>query len=64
MGAKYTESQAKATKKYLKGIGEFKVRVDKKKKEVYQKAADAAGVSLNTFIVSIVDEKLGIEKPD
>lgn len=58
MGNKYTESQAKATKKYLKNIGECKIRIAPEKKKQYEQAAAAAGKSLNSFIVAAVDEKL------
>lgn len=35
VGNKYTEAQAAATKKYLKNIGEYKLRVSKEEKEKY-----------------------------
>ena len=37
MGNKYTEAQAAATKKYLKNIGEYKLRVSKEEKEILNK---------------------------
>lgn len=37
VGNKYTEAQAAATKKYLKNIGEYKLRVSKEEKEKYKK---------------------------
>lgn len=62
MGNKYTESQAKATKKYLKNMGECKIRIAPQKKERYEQAAESAGMSLNAFIVAAVDEKMEREK--
>ncbi len=58
MGNKYTEAQAAATKKYLKNIGEYKLRVSKEDKEKYMKVAKNAGMSLNTYIIQAIDEKI------
>ena len=58
MGNKYTEAQAAATKKYLKNIGEYKLRVSKEEKEKYMDYAKSCGVSLNAFIISAVNEKI------
>ncbi len=58
MGAKYTEAQAAATKKYLKTIGEYKLRVSKDNKEKYMSAAKAAGMSLNCYIIQAIEEKI------
>lgn len=41
------------------GIVEIKLYVTKDKKEEYKKQADKEGVSLNQFIINIVDEKIG-----
>ena len=46
MGNKYTEAQAAATKKYLKNIGEYKLRVSKEEKEKYMNYAKSCGISL------------------
>ncbi|MDE7331188.1 MAG: antitoxin [Lachnospiraceae bacterium] len=62
MGRKYTEAQAKATKKYLSGIGECKLRVSKEKKEYYMSVAKEAGMSLNEYIIQAVEEKIAKEK--
>lgn len=58
MGAKYTEAQAAATKKYLKNIGEYKLRVSKEDKEKYMTVAQNAGMSLNAYIIKAVEEKI------
>ena len=58
MGKEYTEAQARATKKYLSNIGEYKLRVSKEDKERYMKVAEAAGMSLNSYIVQAIEEKM------
>ena len=58
MGNKYTEAQAAATKKYLKNIGEYKLRVSKENKEKYMNFAKSYGVSLNTLIIQAIEEKI------
>ena len=58
MGAKYTEAQAAATKKYLKNIGEYKLRVSKEDKAKNMSVAQNAGMSLNAYIIQAVNEKI------
>lgn len=58
MGNKYTEAQAAATKKYLKSMGEYKLRVSKEEKEKYMNYAKSCGMSLNAFIIAAVNEKI------
>lgn len=58
MSGKYTKAQAAATKKYLKNIGEYKLRVSKADKEKYMTVAKNAGMSLNAYIISAIDEKI------
>lgn len=58
MGKEYTEAQARATKKYLSNIGEYKLRVNKKDKERYMAIAKENGMSLNTFIIQAIEEKI------
>ena len=58
MGNTYTKAQAAATKKYLKNIGEYKLRVSKEDKEKYMDFAKSCGMSLNTFIIQAVEEKI------
>lgn len=58
MGKEYTEAQARATKKYLSNIGEYKLRVNKKDKERYMAIAKENGMSLNAFIIQAIEEKI------
>ncbi len=58
MGAKYTEAQASATKKYLQNIGEYKLRVSKADKERYMSIAKSNGLSLNAYIIEAIEEKI------
>lgn len=58
MSGTYTESRARAIKKYLSNIGEYKLRVSKEDKERYMKIAKEHGMSLNTFIVQAIEEKI------
>lgn len=62
MGNKYTEAQAAATKKYLKNIGEYKLRVSKEDKEKYMNIAKAHGMSLNAYIIEAINEKIEREE--
>lgn len=58
MGKEYTEAQARATKKYLSNIGEYKLRVSKEDKERYMSIAKEHGMSLNAFIIQAIEEKI------
>lgn len=58
MGKEYTEAQARATKKYLSTIGEYKLRVSKEDKERYMEVARATGMSLNAYIIQAIEEKI------
>ncbi len=58
MGKTYTEAQARATKKYLLNIGEYKLRVSKDSKERYMSIAKEAGMSLNAYIIQAIEEKI------
>ena len=51
MGAEYTRSQAEAAKKYINKLDEITVRVPKGKKAEYKILAEAAGKSLNQYII-------------
>lgn len=62
MGKEYTEAQAKATKKYLSNIGEYRLRVSKEDKERYMKIAKEYGMSLNKFAIEAIEEKIAREK--
>ena len=54
----YTEARAKAVKKYLSHIGEYKLRVSKEDKERYMRIAKSAGMSLNAYIIQALEEKI------
>lgn len=54
----YTDAQARAIKKYLKNIGEYKLRVSKEDKERYMSVAKKAGMSLNAYIIEAIEEKI------
>ena len=58
MGKEYTEAQARATKKYLSNIGEYKLRVSKEDKDRYMSVAKSAGMSLNAYIIQAIEEKI------
>lgn len=62
MGKGYTEAQARATKKYLSSVGEYKLRTDKKDIERYKVAAEQAGMSLNKYIIQTIEEKISHDK--
>lgn len=62
MGKEYTEAQAKATKKYLSNIGEYRLRVSKEDKERYMRIAKEYGMSLNKFAIEAIEEKIAREK--
>ena len=61
MSGTYTEAQANAIKKYLKGLGEYKLRVSKDKKEYYMGVAKKSGMSLNAYIIEAIEEKIARE---
>ena len=46
MSGTYTEARAKAIKKYLSNMGEYKLRVSKEDKERYMNIAKSHGMSL------------------
>lgn len=62
MSGTYTEARAKAIKKYLSSIGEYKLRVSKENKERYMKIAKEAGMSFNEYIIQAIEEKIEREK--
>lgn len=62
MGKEYTKAQARATKKYLSSIGEYKLRVSKEDKERYMAVAKEAGMSLNAYIIQAIEEKISNDK--
>ena len=55
----YSKSQNKATQKYIKNkYEEIKIRVPKGKKDQYKELASKKGLSLNAFIVNLMEESL------
>lgn len=64
MGNKYTEAQAEATKRYLKTLGEYKLRVSKEDKERYMQIAKENNMSLNSYIIQALEEKILRDKEE
>lgn len=50
------EQRKEANKKYLATLDEIRIRVPKGKKEEYKQMAEAAGKSLNQFIVDCIEK--------
>lgn len=61
MGSMYTNAQKKASIKYLSEKTEsIQIRVPKGKKAVYKAQAEAHGISLNAYIIKLLeDDKQG-----
>lgn len=53
-----TDAQKKATNKYFEKLDEFKVRVPKGQKAVIQAHAQSKGLSLNAYIVSLIEKDM------
>ena len=49
--AKYTEAQARSAKKYLSQFAEIKLRMRPEEREQIKKDAEAAGKSVNQYII-------------
>lgn len=62
MSGTYTDARARAIKKYLSNIGEYKLRTDKEDIERYKAAAEQAGMSLNKYIIQAIEEKISQDK--
>ena len=59
MGGTYTESQKRATKKYLKTLANISIRISKDDYGRYKNAAALSGCkSLRDFILTAMDEKI------
>ena len=58
MGKNYTDAQARATKEYLKKLAPITITIKKEEKDRYNKAAERAGMSLRSFILQSMDEKI------
>ena len=52
---KTSEAQLRANAKHLANLDEFKVRVPKGKKEEYKAQAAEHGLSLNAYIVQLLE---------
>lgn len=53
------EKNKKHIQKYLKSVDEIKIRVPKGKKAEYKQKADAAGKSLNKYIIDCIEKGEG-----
>ena len=59
MGGKYTESQKKASLKYLQEkTDDIRIRAPKGTKERWREHAEMIGISLNQFIISVVEKEI------
>ena len=55
MSVKQTPAQLEAHKKYMTTLDEFKIRVEKGMKDQYKTQAAARGLSLNAYVVSLLE---------
>lgn len=53
---KTSEAQLRANARHLASLDEFKVRVPKGKKDEYKAQAEAHGMSLNAYIVKLLEQ--------
>lgn len=59
MGSKYTEAQKKASIRYMREkTDDIRIRAPKGTKERWKAAAEAAGVSLNQYVMRCVEERI------
>lgn len=62
---RYTESQAKAAKKYLsESVEDIRIRVPKGEKAIIKAHADNQGESMNAFVVRAIKETMERESND
>ena len=52
---KTTEAQKRATRKYISGLYEVKVRLPKKYQNIVRLAADVEGRSINEYLMKLID---------
>ena len=53
----YTEARKRATAKYMKeNLEDIKIRVPKGERDKYKLQAAAAGMSLNAYIIKLMDD--------
>lgn len=55
---KYTESQAKAIRKYLASKSEFRIYTTPEDKERMRQAAEEAGQSMNAYILEAIERRI------
>lgn len=53
-----SDAQKKATSKYFGKLDEIKIRVQKGQKAVIQAHAQSKGLSLNAYIVSLIEKDM------
>jgi len=51
---KTSQAQLKAADRYIKGLDEIKIRVDKGGKEIIKAHAASKGMSLNGYIIELI----------
>lgn len=61
MGNKYTEAQAKATRKYLAKTVSIQIRVTEEQRDKYKAAASNKGMSLSQYIISLLNKEVDNE---
>lgn len=54
---KHYEQRKKANERYLAKLDEIRIRVPSGKKEEYKQKAEAAGKSLNQYIVDCIEKE-------
>ena len=57
-----TEAQKKANNKYFERFDDIKIRVPKGKKEEYKLHAQSKGMSLNAYIISLIEADIKKEQ--
>lgn len=58
MGSKYTEAQARASKKYQSGKAQIKITVTTDQRDKYQRLANDRGVTLTKLITDLLESLL------
>ena len=56
MANKYTEAQARATRKYQDKMVSIQIRVPEEKREQYKKAATRNNMSLSQYIINLLEK--------
>ena len=54
-----TKAQLEGNKRYLATLDEIRIRVPKGRKQAIQDVAQAQGESLNGFVTTAIDERIG-----